>query len=36
MQHRSYVISMRKLPSFSKKVTDFLKADKFKPLVHVL
>ena len=30
------VISMRKLPSFSKKVTDFLKADKFKPPVCVL
>ena len=36
MQHRSYVISMRKLPSFSKKVTEFLKADKFKPPVYVL
>ena len=25
MQHRSYVISMRKLPNFCGKVTDFLK-----------
>ncbi len=27
---------MRKLPSFSKKVTDFLKADKFKPPEYVM
>ena len=27
---------MRKLPSFSKKVTEFLKADKFKPPEYVL
>ena len=36
MQHRSYVISMRKLPTFSKKVTEFLKADKIKPPAYVL
>ena len=36
LQIETYLIPFRKLPSFSKKVTEFLKADKFKPPVYVL